>query len=393
MGPARDEMGRRRRIGALSRRFAAAACLATTFAAGTASAGMLDRFEDPQTGEFDLSDWLLDRKGFLPVPLIITEPAFGYGGGVGLLFFRQSMKEAAEASKDTGHVTPPDIYALAGAGTSNGTWVGGGGGMVTFADDTWRWRGGVVRMSPNLTFYGDGDPPVALGYNLDGWASVQNVMMRLGQSEAWLVGSWTYLDAASRFDSESQAAQLGAIDRASRMSGLGIGLEYDSRDNIFTPSRGLKGNIEGNFYSPSIGSDTEFQSYRAHGFGYWPVAKSLVLAGRFDARVASGKVPFYALPYIDLRGVPVMRLQDTHTGVVETEARWNLTHRWALVGFLGAGRAWGARTDFSGGQKTLAEGVGFRYLVASRLGMYAGIDWAHSTQDHAFYIQIGNAWR
>ena len=232
-----------------------------------------------------------------------------------------------------------------------------------------------------------------MSYNLDGWASLQNFLMRLGKSNAWLVGSWTYLDTNNRFDSEGAIAARGPIERASVMSGLGVALEYDSRDNIFTPSRGWTGSLESNFYSPSFGSDTRFNAYRGHAFAYWPLSKSLVLAGRADGRVASGDVPFYALPFVDLRGVPAMRLQDTHTGVLETEARWNVTQRWALIGFVGAGRAWGTRTDFSEGTKTLAEGVGFRYLIASRLGIYVGVDWAHSTQDQAFYIQVGNAWR
>ena len=37
-------------------------------------------FTDPEDGAFDASEWLLDRRGLLPVPIIITEPAIGYGG-------------------------------------------------------------------------------------------------------------------------------------------------------------------------------------------------------------------------------------------------------------------------------------------------------------------------
>ena len=32
-------------------------------------------FRDPVDGRFDTSRWLLDHKGFLPVPIVITEPA------------------------------------------------------------------------------------------------------------------------------------------------------------------------------------------------------------------------------------------------------------------------------------------------------------------------------
>jgi len=181
--------------------------------------------------------------------------------------------------------------------------------------------------------------------------------------------------------------------KTSRASGAGLSLEYDSRDNIFTPSRGVKADLEGTFYDPAIGSDTRFQTYRAHAFGWWPLNRSFVLAGRVDGRAATGDAPFYMLPFVDLRGVPIARLQDERVAVVETELRWNLTPRWALVGFVGDGRVWGFGRSFSEGTGTLAGGAGFRYQIARKLGLYVGLDFARSSVDQAVYIQVGNAWR
>lgn len=361
--------------------------------APAARANWMDSFRDKEDGRLDLSDWLLDHKGVLPVPLVITEPALGMGGGVMALFFRESMRERADKAKATGRMAPPDIYGLGAMGTENGTRAAAAGGMVSSEDGRFRWRGALVRTDVNLDFFGIGGRADGLGYNLDGWVSVQHGMVRLGESDLWLVGRWNYFDLKSRFDIGDPASLVGSIDRASRASGLGVSLEFDTRDNIFTPSRGTKSSVDLTFYDPAIGSDRAFQTYRAYLFHYWPVADSLVLAGRADARSSGGTVPFYLLPYIDMRGVPIGRLQDQHTAVLETELRWNLDARWALVGFLGGGRVWGTTTDFSEGTETVSKGVGFRYLLARRLGLYAGIDWAWSTQDHGWYIQIGSAWR
>jgi hypothetical protein len=38
-------------------------------------------------------------------------------------------------------------------------------------------------------------------------------------------------------------------------------------------------------------------------------------------------------------------------------------------------------------------GAGFRYLVARRLGIYAGLDLARGPEDTVLYIQAGSAWR
>src|SRR5947207_6131953 len=100
-----------------------------------------DLFRDPQDGALDASEWLLDRKGFLPVPVVITEPAVGYGAGAALLFFRESLRERATKVEPGHKLTPPDIYVGAIAATENGTKVIGAGGLVTFDEDRWRWRG------------------------------------------------------------------------------------------------------------------------------------------------------------------------------------------------------------------------------------------------------------
>lgn len=354
-------------------------------------------FTDPEDGKLDASEWLLDRKGFLPVPIVITEPAVGYGAGAALLFFRESIGEAVTKAKESGRLTPPDIYGAALAATENGTKVAGAFGMVTFAEQLWRWRGAVARPDVNLDFYGtngtDSTRDLKLGYNVDGWISTQQVMRRLGESENFIGARWIYLDLDTRFDPSRPDPVLAPGGRAVKSSGLGLSFEHDSRDNFFTPSSGWKSYLESMFYSPDIGSDNKYQTYRAYAFGYWPLKKDFVLGGRLDARAARGDVPFYQLPFIELRGIPVARYQDENAGVVEAELRWNATPRWALIGFVGAGRAWGSSTNFSESDTVTAWGVGFRYLVARRLGIYMGVDLAKGPEDTAIYIQAGSAWR
>ncbi|HEV7478193.1 MAG TPA: glyceraldehyde-3-phosphate dehydrogenase, partial [Burkholderiales bacterium] len=257
-------------------------------------------FTDPQDGKRDASEWLLERKGFLPVPIIITEPAIGYGAGAALLFFRESIGERAAQAKETGRLVPPDIYGVALAATENGTKVGGAFGMVTFAQENWRWRGGVARPDVNLDFYGtngtDSPREFKLGYNLDGWISTQQLMRRLGDSENFIGARWIWLDLDTTFDPARSAPLPGLGGRTVRSSGVGPLFEHDSRDNIFTPSRGWKGYLEALFYSPDIGSDNKYETYRAYAFGYTPLWKEFVLGGRLDSRAARGDVPFYQLP-------------------------------------------------------------------------------------------------
>ena len=355
------------------------------------------QFRDPQDGALDASEWLLDRKGFLPMPILITEPAIGYGAGVGLLFFRESFRERAAKQGEKQRLTPPDIYVAAFAGTENGTRVLGAGGLVTFDEDRWRWRGGVGRPDVNLDFYGTGGKvdtgDFKIGYNVEGWISTQQIYRRLGDSNNFIVGRWMYLDLEATFQGGRPQPALAPGSRNVTSSGLGGSLEHDSRDNFFTPSSGWKGAVEGMFYSPDWGSDRKYEIYRAQAFAYVPLAEKFVLGGRVDTRTSTGDVPFYQLPFIELRGIPVVRYQDKSVGSTEAELRWNVTPRWAVIGFLGLGRAWGSNTSFSDVGSVSTKGAGFRYQIARRLGLYVGLDIARGPEDTAIYIQAGSAWR
>ncbi|WP_408525252.1 hypothetical protein [Paraburkholderia fungorum] len=77
------------------------------------------KFTDPEDGAFDLSNLLLTHLGVLPVPTLITEPAVGYGLGLGLLYFTLP-KKSADAPDDP--KAPPNIPGLGGFATGTHSW-------------------------------------------------------------------------------------------------------------------------------------------------------------------------------------------------------------------------------------------------------------------------------
>ena len=92
-------------------------------------------FYDPIDGQFDMGHYIAENAhGFLPVPILITEPAVGYGGGVAGLFLHETeeeknkRKQAALEAIDGGAQLVPAAMTVAGAlGTENGTWFVFGG--------------------------------------------------------------------------------------------------------------------------------------------------------------------------------------------------------------------------------------------------------------------------
>jgi hypothetical protein len=365
--------------------------LALALGATGAQASWTDRFIDDQDGQFDLSQHLLEFRGFLPVPIIVTEPAVGYGLGAALVFFSESLGEAREKSAARGErFAPPNIGALAGFRTENGSRGAGGGYFGSVAGDRYRYLIGAAKADLNLDYYGPADE--ARRFALDTSGGVAQGLARLGNSD-WFAGArYLYVGSNVRFERERplEIPQRSLDTRIGRASLL---IDYDSRDNILTASRGAYAQIDIGVARPSLGSSTSFDSAAARGYTYLPLGDRFVLGLRGDGQFTRGEVPFYALPFITLRGVPAVRYQGERVLVAEAELRYKVTPRWAVVGFGGAGKAYGGRVSFSDADTVAAGGAGFRYLIARKLGLYAGLDVARGPEETAVYIQVGSAWR
>jgi hypothetical protein len=348
------------------------------------------RFTDPQDGRLDMSDYLLRHRGLLPVPLVITEPAVGYGAGAAVAYFSQSFEERAEASRARGEaVTPPDITVAAAFKTENGTWAAGLGHLGYWDHDRWRYLGALGKAELRLDYYSVGGE--ASAYLLEAAALIQQLIRRVGPSNWFLGARYTYVGTESSFVRE-RPAEIAPRQLELSVGKLGLVADYDSRDNTFTPNRGVFFEAEAAFARRAFGSDASFDTLYARGYSWHPVDR-WVLGVRGDARLSRGDVPFYAQPYVVLRGIPAARYQDRHALMGEAEARFNLDSRWALVAFGGFGKAYGRRQAWSEAKAVGAGGVGFRYLVARKLGLYAGLDVARGPEDPAIYVQVGGAWK
>lgn len=349
-------------------------------------AGAVD-FTDPTDGWFDTTSFLRERYGFMPVPIIITEPALGYGGGAALAFMHESLGAKAEAAKNEGgHVAPPSISLIAGAGTENGTWMTGGGHLGSWFDDQVRYVGFVGRAHVNLDYY-VADHPVA--YTMDALALIQRLTTRIAGSDVFIGGRYTLLGNEI---SGEMSDLLPEEQRRIRSGGLGGSLAYDTLNNLLTPTSGVQLTYVGMAYAPAFGGEEEYQKYEARNRMQVPLHERLGLGLRIDGQYASDDTPFWHLPAVDMRGISMVRYQDHAVLVGEAELRVNVYERFWLVGFGGAGAAEDSFGELHDGDWHPAGGAGFRYLIARGFGLLVGVDVATSEDDSAVYLTIGNAW-
>ncbi|MBB1594561.1 BamA/TamA family outer membrane protein [Achromobacter sp. UMC46] len=348
-------------------------------------------FKDPEDGAFDISDFLLHRKGVMPVPAIITEPAVGYGGGLMLLYFSESLADAErKAQEERGTLAPPNVTGVGGALTENGSRFGGLFHFHTWGGDRYRYLGALAQGRMNLDYYGLLNR--GRSYELKGTFLVQQLLARVGDSRWYIGPRYTYFNSDTRFTGEA-ASELNTADQQRRIGKLGLVVDYDNRDNMFYPTKGSYAELEAQFARGWLGSSQSFETYRARGYTWIPLNPKWNLGVRADGQTTSGAVPFYAQPSIDLRGVSRGRYQDKTALATELELRWNVTPRWSLLGFTGLGKAYGRWHSFNEASTVVSVGTGFRYLIARKMGLSVGIDVAHSKDQNAFYIQVGSAWR
>src|SRR5262249_38230719 len=157
---------------------------------------------------------------------------------------------------------------------------------------------------------------LALAYTLKGWATFHEAMRRVGESDHFLGLRFLYMDLDSTLGGDFSNTGLTPRAFATRTSEFGFRYQYDSRDNISFTKRGLEAAFDVMVSRPALGSDNSFETYRTHAFMYEPFGDRFVGALRIDGRSARGDVPFYQLPFIDMRGVPAARYQDENTGLI-----------------------------------------------------------------------------
>jgi len=373
---------------------------APAFLAAPVRAGLLDDFKDPKDGAFDVSKMLDSPAGFLPVPIIITEPAVGYGGGLAALYFHRSGKQETDTTEmdweTPSRFAVPNISAVFGLGTENGTWAAGGGHFGSWFDDRLRYLGGAGYASVNLKFYGIGNIDLSnrpIQYNLKTFFLIQELKARIFRSDFFGGARYTFVNAESGFGFDREPPQFIKDILQSRQGGLGPLLEYDSRDNILSPNRGISAQAIGQIFDPAFGGEDHYFMVRSYAKLYRDILnKKLLLGLRLDGRFSGGSVPFYALPFIDIRGIPAMRYQGQYAFVTEGQVMWNCYRRWYLLGFLGAGWAVNSASELSFDSAETSKGFGFRYLIARMKGLRVGIDVARGPEEWTFYLQTGSAW-
>jgi hypothetical protein len=352
----------------------------------------LSKFKDSDDGWFDASGWLLENiVGFMPVPIIITEPAVDNGLGLAGIFFHKPKEDQMRA-EDGKNLIMPNMSALAAAYTGNESWFAGAGHFRNWSKDRYRYNVMAGYADINLDWYGNENFPLpgnGIRFNVKGAMLDQGFLVRLGESRWYLGADWRYLNSEVQFQT-NLPINLPVVE--SVVSGVGAVAMFENLDYRLSPRKGFKTELTATVNNDAIGSDFDYEQFAWKIRQYFEFGEKYTFSWRLDGATTSGDVPFYLEPFIELQGIPALRYQGSTAATAEIRGGYDFHPRWTALAFVGAGRAADSVSDLSSATTRTAYGVGFRYLMAKVLGMRVGIDVARGPEGTYVYLVMGSAW-
>jgi len=372
-----------------------ALCLAVlvwqAFAGPARAQSRLEDNTNPQIEETKAADKISaggavdDSFSIYGMPIPIVDPTIGNGAAVGVLgTFRL----------DSDDKVSPRSTVAAGAGyTDTRSYAFGAGTSLYFDEDRYRAHALVGYGNANIKFYGVGsdslfkDHPVDFG--ISGLFASANARARV--ADHFYVGPLVkYLDSTAHFD--VLPGILRPIDLDFRLAGAGLIGEYDSRDTSFSPHEGIYAEMELTRFDQRIGSDFNFFSFDGSAAQYMELMPDLVLAAQGRVAAAAGDAPFFALPYITLRGFPGGKYLNDVTWQAQAELRWRVFWRIGVVAFAGVGQTAPNVGAFTDSDLLYSGGAGLRFVASESERVNLGVDYARASDGGpAFYFRIGEA--
>ncbi len=188
--------------------------------------------------------------------------------------------------------------------------------------------------------------------------------------------------------SDSLAGSDGGV-----FSGLGFNLIWDSRDDIFWPTKGVFSQGKAVFYGPALGSDFDFGKVEVDIRTYRALGLDRVLALQIYMNTVDGSPPFYTYPALGgqriMRGYYEGRYRDKKYIATQVEYRSHLWKRLGYVVFAGVGNVAARWADQQIGdlKASLGGGLRFRFSKTEKVNLRADIGFGRSTNGVYFGLE------
>ncbi|MFT4664439.1 MAG: outer membrane protein assembly factor BamA [Polaribacter sp.] len=179
------------------------------------------------------------------------------------------------------------------------------------------------------------------------------------------------------------------------LSGLGLVFNYDSRDNIFAPSKGSYAELVLFNNAKTLGSDFSFAKYTLDASAYFSNKWKQTLALNVYSEFTFGEVPFNQMALLGgtkrMRGYIEGRFRDKQMLILQGEYRIPLFWRMGAVVFAGMGRVGDKVEDLSLDDLHFNYGGGIRFMLDEKEKLNLRLDVGVGEDNVGFYLTFGEA--
>ena len=178
-------------------------------------------------------------------------------------------------------------------------------------------------------------------------------------------------------------------------SGLGLVVNWDSRDNTFASFSGGFYQLTTLLYRRAFGSSFSYDDVQIDARKFFEVFPSQVLAIQCAAEVISGTAPFQNLARYGgasiLRGYFEGQYRDNTSIALQAEYRFPVWWKFGAVAFGGIGQVANRLTQWRAAEFKFAGGVGLRFVVNSDDRVALRLDAGYAENSSGLYITATEA--
>ncbi len=328
------------------------------------------------------------QVNFAFIPIIMYNNSFGaqFGAMTGAYFDLNK--------RDT--VSPASSVTLFGSVFTNKTYFVGMSNKLYFRQDHWRTMTAIGY--GNIIFQTYFEFPEGIpGIPGEGvFVSYKTQMAFIYGEVTGRIGKHLFVGPQLVFSSVHTDFDSQYIpDERLRLFGFGLASNFDLRDNVFNPHKGMNAKFSSFSFLKSLGSSDTYHNINFAYNQYFPLSKQATVMARLYANISFGDtIPFNGKNVVgrdDIRGYTNGKYRANQVFNIQSEYRWNFYKKWGMVAFGGIAIAsdnWKGE-NFSG--LLPAIGAGIRYKAIPSRDINIGIDFAVGKGDWGVYFRIGEA--
>ena len=308
----------------------------------------------------------LRKESLFPLPIIYYTPETGWAGGVSLF--------STFRTKGQTKLSRPSQAQVGFAYTQRKQLLFYLPFQIFPGNQKWQLYGELGYYRYTYQFFGIGnETSIADKENYDvNFPRIRVNLLRLVKPHHYIGLRYWWDDYRIVQTQKNRLLEIGNISgyKGGVISGTGLIYNFDSRDNLFYPTKGIWAEAEVFLNQRSLGSDFNFTRTSLDIVYYRSLSKRSVLASNLWFAFLNGDVPFQQLAFIGgpkkMRGFFEGRLRDKNLWMAQTEYRLSLPKRFGWVAFIAIGSVSPTPINLFTQKTHFTYGSGIRFAISKK---------------------------